>query len=78
MPIPPGEIREHLLASNPEFQQLAQEHSGYEVQLEQLNNSPYLSNDDILLQIELKKRKLRAKDAMEQMIAHHGRDLALH
>lgn len=76
MPIPSGEIREHLLTSNPEFQQLAQEHSEYEAQLEQLTNSPYLSNDDILLQTELKKRKLRVKDAMEQIIARHGRDLA--
>ncbi len=76
MPTPAGEIREYLLASNPEFQQLAQEHSGYEAQLEQLTTSPYLSSDDLLLQIELKKRKLRVKDAMEQMIARHGRELA--
>lgn len=76
MPIPSGDIREHLLASNPEFQLLVQEHSGYEAQLEQLTNSPYLSNDDIRLQTELKKRKLRVKDAMEQIIARHGRNLA--
>jgi len=76
MPIPAGEIREYLLASNTEFQQLAREHSGYEAQLEQLTTSPYLSSEDLLLQIELKKRKLRVKDAMEQMIASHGREPA--
>jgi len=76
MPIPPREIREHLLASNPEFQQLAQVHSEYEAQLEQLTTSPYLSSEDFLLQIELKKRKLRAKDAMERIIASHSRELA--
>ena len=75
MSIPPGEIREHMLSSNPEFQKLAQEHSGYEAQLEQLTESPYLSSDDLLLQIELKKRKLRVKDAMEQMIACQVREL---
>lgn len=75
MPIPSRGIREHLMASNSEFQQLAREHSGYEAQLEQLTESPYLSSEDLLLQIELKKRKLRVKDAMEQMIASHGREL---
>jgi len=76
MPIPPRGIRELLLASNSEFQQLAQEHSGYEAQLEQLTTSPYLSSEDLLLQIELKKRKLRVKDAMQQMIASHSREQA--
>jgi uncharacterized protein YdcH (DUF465 family) len=68
----PREIREHLMASDTEFQRLAQEHSRYEAQLEQLSKAPYLSSEDILQQIELKKLKLRVKDQMEQLVARHG------
>jgi uncharacterized protein YdcH (DUF465 family) len=68
----PREIREYLMASDTEFQRLAQEHSRYEAQLEQLSKAPYLSSEDILQQIDLKKLKLRVKDQMEQLVARHG------
>ena len=67
----PREIREELLASDAEFQRLAEEHSRYEAQLEQLSKASYLSSEDILQQITLKKLKLRVKDAMEQLIAKY-------
>lgn len=73
MPIVPQEIREHLMASNPEFQRLAQEHLQYESQLEQLSEQPYLSSEDLLLQTKLKKLKLRVKDEMELLVARHRR-----
>ena len=55
MSISPRDIREHLMASNAEFQRLAQEHSRYEAQLEQLSETPYLSSEDIIRQTTLKK-----------------------
>jgi hypothetical protein len=69
MPILPQEIREHLMATNPEYQQLAQEHTQYETQLEQLSKSPYLNSEDLIQQATLKKLKLRVKDEMERLIA---------
>jgi uncharacterized protein YdcH (DUF465 family) len=75
MPILPQEIREHLIASNPEFQRLAQEHSRYESQLEQLTRQTYLNAEDLLLETELKKQKLRVKDQMERLIATSQREL---
>ncbi len=75
MPILPQEIREHLMESNPEFQQLAVEHSRYEVQLEQLSTQIYMNGEDLLLQTELKKRKLRVKDEMERLLAAHHREV---
>ncbi len=69
MPISPRDIREQLLASDAEFQRLAQEHSRYEDQLEQLSKAPYLSSEDILQEVHLKKMKLRVKDEMEKRIA---------
>jgi uncharacterized protein YdcH (DUF465 family) len=74
MSISPRDIREHLMASNAEFQRLAQEHSRYEAQLEQLSETPYLSSEDIIQQTTLKKLKLRVKDQMEQLIALHWHD----
>ena len=63
------EVRERLLAGDAEFRHLAEEHSRYEAQLEQLSKSPYLSAEDILLEATLKKKKLRIKDEMEKLIA---------
>ncbi len=74
MPMSPRELRELLLASNNEFQQLASEHSRYEAQLEQLTKQPYLNSEDLILQIKLKKLKLRVKDEMEKFISRHQRE----
>ncbi len=74
MSISPRDIREHLMASNAEFQRLAQEHSRYEAQLEQLSETPYLSSEDIIRQTTLKKLKLLVKDQMEQLVALHWHD----
>ncbi len=74
MPISPREIRELLLASNVEFQRLAEEHSRYEAQLKQLSEASYLSSEDIIRETTLKKLKLRVKDEMERLIALHGRN----
>jgi uncharacterized protein YdcH (DUF465 family) len=62
------------LMSTEEFRKLAQEHSRYEEQLHQLNHQPYLSSEDILLEAQLKKLKLRLKDQMQQLIARRRRE----
>jgi len=74
MPISPREIRDRLLTSDAEYQRLAEEHSRYEAQLEQLSKTPYLNSEDILREITLKKLKLRVKDEMERIIARHERN----
>jgi uncharacterized protein YdcH (DUF465 family) len=76
MSISPQELREQLLASDAEFQRLAQEHSRYEDQLEQLSKAPYLSSEDIIRQTTLKKLKLRVKDDMERLIARRWKQRA--
>jgi len=63
------EVREQLLANDAEFRHLAEEHSRYEAQLEQITKSPYLNAEDIVLEAKLKKQKLRIKDEMERLIA---------
>jgi uncharacterized protein YdcH (DUF465 family) len=76
MSISPQELREQLLASDAEFQRLAQEHSRYEDQLEELSKAPYLSSEDIIQQTTLKKLKLRVKDDMERLIARRWKQRA--
>ncbi len=71
MPITAQDIRSNLMSSDAEFQRLAKEHSDYELQLEQLHKQPYLSSEDLLLEVKLKKLKLRVKDRMEQLVAQH-------
>ena len=56
--------RDHLLASHEEFQRLVQEHSQYSQRLENLTQKRYLTDDEKLEEVRLKKLKLRIKDQM--------------
>ena len=57
--------REQLLASSDEFRKLADEHSNYSQRLESLTTKKYLSEEEKIEEIRLKKLKLRLKDEME-------------
>ena len=72
------EVREQLLAGDAELRHLAEEHSRYEAELEQLIKSPYLNAEDILLEADLKKKKLRIKDEMERLIAQRTKSTHAH
>jgi hypothetical protein len=65
----PMTLHREAVDADPEIQRLAQEHSRYEAQLQQLTTSLYLSAEDILLEADLKKMKLRVKDEMERRVA---------
>ena len=57
--------RDHLLASHDVFRKLAQEHSQYAQRLDTLTHKRYLTVDEKLEEVRLKKLKLRLKDQME-------------
>jgi uncharacterized protein YdcH (DUF465 family) len=76
MAVSPQEVRQMLLARDPDFQRLADEHSQYEVQLDRLSRQTYLNSEDLLKEIELKKRKLRIKDEMEILVARRRREFS--
>ena len=68
MSSPTEAIREQLMANNPEYQRLRQEHAGYAAQLEQLATKHYLTENEKIEEVRLKKLKLRVKDQMEILI----------
>jgi len=73
MPITTHDIRQALFESDTEFRHLAEEYTRCESQLEQLVKQPYLSSEDLTLELTLKKMKLRLKDQMEMMVARQQR-----
>jgi uncharacterized protein YdcH (DUF465 family) len=65
---PTEAIREQLMATNEEYQRLRDIHTQYSAQLEELSAKTYLSEQEKLEEVRLKKLKLRAKDQMEDLV----------
>ena len=61
------QVRDQLLASNEVFRKLAEEHSQYSDRLDALVTKKYLSEEEKLEEVRLKKLKLRMKDQMESL-----------
>jgi hypothetical protein len=58
---------DHLLASDDEIRKLAHEHSQYSQRLDLLTEKRFLSEEEKLEEVRLKKLKLRLKDQMSQL-----------
>ena len=63
-----GAIREELMANNPEYRRLREEHIRYASQLDLLAAKNFLTEEEKLEEVRLKKLKLRVKDQMESMV----------
>jgi len=59
--------RDLVLESDAAYQHLAEQHQKYEAELHKIATSPFLSSEDLLEEIKLKKLKLHVKDEMEQL-----------
>jgi hypothetical protein len=56
-----------ILTSHDELRKLAQEHLQYSTRLDSLTQKRYLSEDEKLEEVRLKKLKLRLKDQMQSI-----------
>ena len=61
--------RDILLETDAEYQRLAEQHSKYQAELHRISTATYLSSEDLLEEIRLKKLKLHVKDEMEVLAA---------
>ncbi len=67
-------VRDQLLSKHDEFRKLAQEHAQYAQRLDSLVQKRFLSEDEKLEEVRLKKLKLRLKDQMEAIEQAFRRD----
>ena len=70
--------RDQLIASHDEFRKLAHEHTQYAQRLESLTQKRYLTEDEKLEEVRLKKLKLRLKDQMEVIERQHRQESLQH
>ncbi|MGA1999331.1 MAG: DUF465 domain-containing protein [Terriglobales bacterium] len=74
-----AQVRDVLFASNEEFRRLVTEHSQYSQRLDSLTQKRFLSEDEKIEEVRLKKLKLRLKDQMEsleQQFRHRNNNVA--
>jgi uncharacterized protein YdcH (DUF465 family) len=69
MPNTQDDFKAHLMETNEEFRRLAEEHREYGKKLETLNTRHYLTPEEQVEEVRLKKIKLRLKDQMEGMLS---------
>ena len=64
-------LKQELLADNPEFKALHDDHQGAERRLEELGQKSFLSQENELEIKQLKRHKLFLKDRMEAIVRDH-------
>jgi uncharacterized protein YdcH (DUF465 family) len=67
-------LKEELMNRDPEFRELAREHTRYEERLRELTALAYPSDEEQLEEVTLKKKKLALKDQMYSLIMQHQQD----
>ena len=64
-------LKEQLIATDPEFRELAREHGRYEQRLSELTALQYPSDEEQLEEATQKKKKLAVKDQMHAIKLRH-------
>jgi uncharacterized protein len=67
-----SQVKDQLMASDESYRRLAAEHSEYQQRLESLIQKRFLTEDEQLEEVRLKKLKLHVKDQMERLVHQHS------
>lgn len=70
-------LKEELMTRDPEFRELAREHTRYEQRLTELSALTYPSDEEQLEEITLKKKKLALKDQMYSIMMQYQKTQAV-
>jgi uncharacterized protein YdcH (DUF465 family) len=62
------DLRAHLLATDPTFRTLAEQHAQLKRQIEAIESKPHVTGEDELEEQRLKKLKLHVKDRMNEIL----------
>jgi uncharacterized protein YdcH (DUF465 family) len=65
------ELKAHLMATNQQFRDLAEEHAQFHKELEAIEAKEHLTLEDEAEEIRLKKHKLHLKDEMNAIMARY-------
>lgn len=65
------DLKTLLLETHEEFRELASKHSELDHRLNELASKHYLSSDEQVEEVTIKKRKLHLKDRMEEILRQH-------
>lgn len=65
------ELKAHLMATDPHFRTLAEEHSRLKQQLHAIESKEHLTLEDEEQEHQIKKQKLNLKDQMNGIMARH-------
>lgn len=68
--------RDQLMANHEEFRKLAMEHTQYAQRLDSLTVKRFLTDDEKLEEVRLKKLKLRLRDQMESIEKQYQQHVA--
>ena len=70
------EIKQQLMSSSPEFRRLVEEHHQFEGKLEELQTHHFLSEQDLIEEATMKKKKLHLKDEMNLLIRNFRNEMS--
>ncbi len=70
------ELKAHLMDSSEEYRALVKQHQEYDRRLEQLEAMSYLSDDEQMEEVWLKKMKLHTKDLLNEVVHKNSPALA--
>ncbi|HSK71232.1 MAG TPA: YdcH family protein [Pyrinomonadaceae bacterium] len=62
------ELKDKLINENPTFRELAQQHQNYEKRLDELSHLAYPSEEEMLEETTIKRKKLAIKDQMYSLM----------